>query len=96
MIAGEIGATPNILRCLFTNVYFPIMLIFHSWNHHYCRLNDECNEKVEIAYANIVNTQYNSTSEYVANNTFWFPLAVITLIITVLLIYKCCKRCFKQ
>ena len=96
MIAGEIGATPNILQYLFTNVYFLIILIFHSWNHHYFRLNDECNEKVEIAYANIVNTQYNSTSEYIANNTFWFPLAVMALIITVLLVYKCCKRCFKQ
>jgi dimethylaniline monooxygenase (N-oxide forming) len=85
MVADKINAKPNIFKYLLTDIKMFIIILFYSWNQHYFRLNDKCSDKALIAYKNIIELSYNSTSKLLSNIFLWYPLRFI---IFILIIYK--------
>ena len=92
MVADKINAKPNIWKFILTDINLFIIILIHSWNHHYFRLNDKCSDKVKIAYENIIDSCNNNTSKLLANIFFWYPFKIITLVITILILYKLFRR----
>jgi cation diffusion facilitator CzcD-associated flavoprotein CzcO len=64
-IAKNINAIPNLWKYLFTNWDLYVKLEFHSWNHHFYRLNDSNKEKQQIALDNINSYSKNESSKYI-------------------------------
>lgn len=94
MIADKINAKPNIWKFILEDMNLFIIILINSWNHHYFRLNDKSSDKVKIAYENMIDTCINYTSKLLANISFWYPLKIITIIISILILYQL-FRCFK-
>tara|TARA_Y100000816_G_scaffold81889_1_gene56080 strand:- start:8677 stop:10239 length:1563 start_codon:yes stop_codon:yes gene_type:complete len=89
MIADKINAKPNIFKYFFTDLKLFIILLIHSWNHHYFRLNDKCNIKVNQAYENIIETSDNNTSKNICNTQILvMEILLLIIILIIFFLYK--------
>ncbi len=93
MIAGKIGAKPNLVKLYFTNNALWKKIMYDSWTHHIYRLNDPDPKKVKIAMDNIQKNHHTQISykirqvkEIMINKTKIFIIKLVCKIFIIIVI----------
>lgn len=94
MVAYNIDAQVNMLKLLFLNPSLFYIILFGSWNHHVYRLNDEDQDKQQIASNNLRDIFNSKSSRQVTNGSLVLVLMYLTIVVILIsIMYTLNKKC---